>query len=156
MLLGIGYEFDDQPAADLAPAPNVWSSPARNEVAFLGGRTVVNDFSSEASLATSIEYRRALDDHLDWTFAWLHEGQPRLGRRNGLVSEIWLVRTLGEGRWTIGAGGGIDVVADVYSGDLAEGGHERLATVFSLTARYRLTPNWSARHVAPHQRRSPL
>jgi hypothetical protein len=143
VLLGIGYEFDD--SADLAPAPGVWSSSTRNEVAFLGGGTVVNDFSSEASLATSVEYRRALNDHLDWTLAWLHEGQPRLARRNGLVSEIWLARTLGDGQWTIRAGAGIDVVADVYSGDFAEGGHERLAAVLSLTARYRLTPSWSAR-----------
>ena len=39
----------------------------------------------------------------------------------------------------------MDVVVDVYSGDFAEGGRERLAGVFSLTTDYRVTPNWSAR-----------
>ena len=145
VLLGIGYKFDDEPTADAAPARSAWSSSIRNEVAFLGGRAVVNDFSSEPSFAMSVEYRRSLNDHFDWTLAWLHEGQPRLARRHGVVSELWLRRALGEGRWTIGAGIGVDVVVDVYSGDFAEGGRERLAAIFSLTAGYRLTPDWTAR-----------
>jgi hypothetical protein len=144
VLLGIGYKFDE-PTTDAAPVRSVWSSSTRNEVAFFGGQAVVNDFSSEPSFAMSVEYRRSLNDHFDWTLAWLHEGQPRLARRHGVVSELWLGRTLGEGRWTIGAGIGVDVVVDVYSGDFAEGGRERLAAIFSLTSSYRLTPDWSAR-----------
>jgi len=145
VLLGIGYKFDGEPRADAAPAGSGLSSSTRNEVAFFGGRAVVNDFSSEPSFATSVEYRRSLNDYFDWTLAWLHEGQPRLARRHGVVSELWLGRTLGDGRWTIGAGIGVDVVVDVYPGDFAEGGRERLAAIFSLTASYRLNPEWSAR-----------
>jgi hypothetical protein len=145
VLLGIGYKFDGEPRADAAPARSAWSSSTRNEVAFFGGRAVVNDFSSEPSFATSVEYRRSLNDHFDWTLAWLHEGQPRLARRHGVVSELWLGRALGEGRWTIGAGIGVDVIVDVYSGDFPHGGRERLAAIFSLTSSYRLTPDWRAR-----------
>jgi hypothetical protein len=144
VLLGIGYKFDGEPA-DAAPARSAWSSSTRNEVAFLGGQAVVNDFSSEPSFAMNVEYRRSLNDHLDWTLAWLHEGQPRLARRHGVVSELWVDRTLGEGRWTIGAGIGVDVVADVYPGDFAHGGRERLAGILSLTSSYRLNPDWNAR-----------
>lgn len=147
VLLGIGYKFDGEPTADAAPGRSAWASSTRNEVAFLGGQAVVNDFSSEPSFAMSVEYRRSLNDHFDWTLSWLHEGQPRLARRNGVVSELWLGRTLGEGRWTIGAGLGVGVIVDVYSGDFADGGRERLAPIFSLTARYRLTPDWSARAI---------
>jgi hypothetical protein len=145
VLLGIGYKFDGEPRADAAPARSAWSSSTRNEVAFFGGQAVVNDFSSEPSFAMSVEYRRALNDHLAWTLAWLHEGQPRLARRHGVVSELWLGRTFGEGRWTIGAGLGVDVIVDVYPGDFAEGGRERLAGIFSLTTGYRVAPNWSTR-----------
>ena len=145
VLLGLGYEFDGDPTAPKVPDGGAWSAPTRNEVAFFGARTVVNDFSSEPSFGMSVEYRRSLNDHFDWTLAWLHEGQPRLARRNGVVAEFWLRRPLGEGRWTIGAGLGVDVVVDVYSGDFPEGGRERLAAIFSLTASYRLTPNSSAR-----------
>jgi len=133
VLLGVGYKLDGEPTIDAAPARSAWSSSTRNEVAFLGGRAVVNDFSSEPSFAMSVEYRRSLNDHFDWTLAWLHEGQPRLARRHGVVSELWLGRTLGEGRWTIGAGIGVDVVADVFPGDFAEGGRER-AGVFAAGA----------------------
>jgi len=145
VLLGVGYKLDGEPTTDAAPARSAWSSSTRNEVAFLGGRAVVNDFSSEPSFAMSVEYRRSLNDHFDWTLAWLHEGQPRLARRHGVVSELWLGRTLGEGRWTIGAGIGVDVVADVFPGDFAEGGRERLAGILSLTSSYRLNPDWNAR-----------
>jgi hypothetical protein len=145
VLLGIGYKFDGEPTGDAAPVRSAWSPSTRNEVAFLGGRAVVNDFSSEPSFAMSVEYRRSLNDHFDWTLAWLHEGQPRLARRHGVVSELWLGRTLGDGRWTIGAGLGLDIVVDVYSGDFAEGGRERLAAILSLTTGYRVTPSWTAR-----------
>jgi hypothetical protein len=145
VLLGLGYKFDGDPTAPKAPDGGAWSAPTRNEVAFFGARTVVNDFSSEPSFGMSVEYRRSLSDNFDWTLAWLHEGQPRLARRNGVVAELWLRRPLGEGRWTIAVGLGVDVVVDVYSGDFPEGGHERLAAIFSLTASYRLTRDWSAR-----------
>jgi len=65
VLLGVGYKFDAEPTADVTPVRGAWSPSTRNEVAFLGGQAVVNDFSSESSFAMSIEYRRSLNDHFD-------------------------------------------------------------------------------------------
>jgi hypothetical protein len=146
LLLGIGYRFDDR-ATDSTSEPHL--SPVAqsvSELTFYAGRSVVNDFSSEGALAASIEYRRAINEIAEWSIAWLHEGQPRLARRNGVAAQIWVQRLLAEGRFTIGAGIGPFVAIDFYSSEmLPEGARERLAAVISLTASYRFDPHGSVR-----------
>src|SRR5437870_6492892 len=146
VLFGVGYQLDDLPAAEGRPA--IFSGIGERNDAELGvmlGTTFVNDFDSEASFAKSIEYRRGLGRFLDWTIAWLNEGNSRLVRRNGVVTQLWLVRPVWDERATLEAGVGPYVIVDTYGGGDTAGGYERVAGLFSLGASYRLTARWRAR-----------
>jgi len=146
VLFGLGYQLDDLPAVEGRPA--IFSGIGErsdSEVGVMLGIAVVNSFDSETSFAKSIEYRRGLGRYLDWTIAWLNEGNSRLVRRNGVVTQLWLVRPVWDERATLEAGVGPYVIVDTYGGGDTAGGYERVAGLFSLGASYRLTARWRAR-----------
>lgn len=94
-LVGVGYQLD-KPSQ---PKPSYdrqerWDQTCNNEITLLVGRTITNSFDSERSTALSIEYRRRLLNYLDWTLSWLHEGDNRLIRRDGVASQLWVVKIL--------------------------------------------------------------
>lgn len=147
VLLGVGYRLDGTPVPDAQSA--MWSSNGSatgHELTLSAGQTVVNSFDSERARAYAVEYRRGLGRHLDWTLAWLNEGDARLLRRQGLATQLWLLRPLLDGRLTLGVGAGPYLAVDRdRSTPGAESRRERLAGLLSLGARYRVNPDFLLR-----------
>jgi hypothetical protein len=145
-LVGVGYQLDAPPF----PVPIAEKSPQRdkttsNELTLFVGRTAVNSFNSEHSLARSIEYRRGLWRNLDWTVSWLNEGDSRLVRRNGICTQLWGVRAFFDDRLALGVGGGAYITIDNYNKTSANEGDELLSGITTLTASYRIDPHWALR-----------
>lgn len=147
VLLGIGYRFSPPPSSSYpAEAPPPVEHTSNNEITFFFGHTIVNTFKSEAAAATAVEYRRRIARHLDWTAGWLHEGDARLIRRNGVTSQFWAVESLLDDSVLFGIGGGPYFAIDSYVHTLpGESGSTPVSGLLTLTADYRFTPHWSVR-----------
>lgn len=143
VLGGIGYHFD--PDLEPVDAMKDHRDGANNEITVFGGRTIVNSFRSQESLAIGVEYRRRLLRHLEWTIGGIHEGDTRLSRRDGLVTQIWPNQDLLEGLFSVGAG--IGPYLDVSHHDNALNGDDdrRVACLLTLSGAWRMTPHWSLR-----------
>ena len=91
LLLGVGYQWDVQPWLTGTARPPVPNKVAKkNELTVFAGRTIVNSFKSEYSLASGIEYRRWLGRFFEGTIAVLDEGENERIERNGAVAQLWL------------------------------------------------------------------
>jgi hypothetical protein len=143
LLLGLGYRLDALPG----DRPKTSVSDSDRELTLYAGKTIANDFDSERSTATSIEYRRALTPRLEWSVAWINEGDPHQERRDGVAAQLWAVRPFFNERLTLGLGfGPYFTVSDRdQSSSLDDGERRRLAGLLSLTAGYRLSPTWRLR-----------
>ncbi|MEO5698885.1 MAG: hypothetical protein ABIS17_14240 [Casimicrobiaceae bacterium] len=142
ILLGLGYRW----GSGLVEAKPEGDMPlARNEINVMFGQTVVNSFASDQSIAGALEYRRSLRHWLDWSVTALHEGDTRVIRRNGLASQLWLVRRAHGDRVALGVGLGPYIALDNHDPVNVDGGHERLAALISLSASYRFSPRWNVR-----------
>src|SRR5439155_17893229 len=118
----------------------------RHELSLSAGRTIVNSFNSELAAATSLEYRYGLGRDLDWTVTWLNEGDARVLRRQGVAMQLWLRQPLLNERLALGVGTGPYLAVDRDKGKPADDGeHERLAGLLSITARYRMSPDFLVR-----------
>ena len=73
---GIGYQLDPPPSPgpDLR-APRQTERTTDQEVALLGGQTVVNLPENGTSTAGSIDYRRGLWRYLEWTAGSFTRGE---------------------------------------------------------------------------------
>ena len=146
-LIGIGYQLEAPPT----PGPLPTASPQKrktteNELTVFLGRTIVNSFNSEHSLAAAVEYRRGLWRYVDWTAGWLFEGDNRLSRRNGLTTQLWATRALLDDRLSLGIGVGPYINIDHYRNPLQTSERTRaISGIVTLTASYRLTPDWALR-----------
>ena len=139
-LFGIGYQLD----APSSRGPLTETIPqgektTQNEVAIFLGQTIVNSFNSERSLATAVEYRRGLLDHVDWTVSWIHEGDARLARRNGVATQLWAVRDAFDRRLAIGAGIGPYLALDFHEATTLPHERERVSALVTASAAFRLT-----------------
>ena len=96
--------------------------------------------------------------NVEWDISWIHEGVREAARRNGVATELWLVRSLFDDRLVLGAGIGPYLTFDFYpdvglgpfgvpTANRADRSHERLAGLLSMTAAYRFDSRWSARVV---------
>jgi len=144
-LAGIGYHFE--PALkplDTKAARSQQEMP--NEVSLLAGQTIVNSFESQKSLAAAVEYRRHLSRHFDATVAGLYEGDNRLVRRDGLMTELWITQELIDDTLNVGAGGGPYFNLGRYHNPFqGRGADQFLSGIISLTGSYRFTPHWALR-----------
>lgn len=138
-LVGIGYQLDASPNPGPLPRPPVQSERTTdNELTLFLGQTVVNNPGSPKSLAWSAEYRRGLSRYLDLTVAWLNEGNNELIRRNGAITQLWLVRSFLEDHLTLGYGlGGYFTVDRRGDPQPGEGGSAFAAGIMSVTASLR-------------------
>lgn len=84
LIAGLGYHFDEaKSSAALTDASYQWHDrPWELDGAL--GRTVVNSFKSERSLAKSIDMRLKFADHFTGTISFINEGDARLERRWGV------------------------------------------------------------------------
>ena len=142
ILLGVGYRLEERQAGAPAPAPRT----GRSEISLFAGGTILNSFRSQNSVATAIEYRRAIARHADWTLGWLHEGGNRIIRRNGVTTQLWAVRAFPGERLTLGAGAGAYIVVNKEGlVDVPGDGEESVSGIVTLTAGYRFSADWLAR-----------
>ena len=82
---------------------------------------------------------------MDWTVAWLYEGDNRLFRRDGLTTQLWAVRDFLDDRVALGIGGAY-IVLDHYSNQPETSGANRsLSGVVTLSGSYRFHPHWHMR-----------
>jgi hypothetical protein len=117
-----------------------------NEVTVLLGRTIVNSFASQQSLAAGIEYRRLISRHLDWTLSGLYEGDNRLARRDGVMTQLWAAQELLDDSLSVGAGAGAYFNLSHYHNPFqGPDANHVLSGIISITGSYRLTPHWAAR-----------
>lgn len=149
-LAGIGYQLEAPSAlgaqTTTPPQHDKHDKTTQNEITAFLGRSVVNSFDSEHALATSVEYRRGLLPYLDWTAAYLFEGDSRLIRRNGVTTQLWAVREFFADRLALGVGGGAYFAVDHNKNSPINTDHDGfLSAIFSFTASYRFHPHWQAR-----------
>ncbi|GFO60051.1 hypothetical protein GMST_23760 [Geomonas silvestris] len=141
-LAGIGYHFE--PA--LEPLDRKNEQRLDNEVTLLFGQTIVNSFDSPRSIAAELEYRRRLTRHLEWTAAGLYEGDNRLVRRDGLLTQLWVAQELLDDALSVGAGAGLYFnLGHYHSPFQGTGARHFLSGVVGLTGSYRVTEHWSVR-----------
>ena len=149
VLFGVGCQLGSP--GETSPADVTTSKVDQDRpdvlVAYLG-RTIVNSFDSEHSVAVGIEYRRRLSKYLEGSVGWLYEGDSRLVRRDGITGEVWIVRNFLEDRLGLGIGGGLYFNLDSYH-HVFEPNNTRktVSGIVSLTGSYRVTPEWELRAV---------
>jgi hypothetical protein len=145
-LLGLGYQLDPPPSG--GPEPELLYQPrttAKNEITlFLGATDVFNNGSSH-SVAAAIEYRRALLRYLEWSAALLYEGESDLIRRRGVATQLWAVKSFLNDDLSLGVGAGPYLAFDSLAKG-GQGGNELFVLpIITMTAGYRLNPQWGAR-----------
>ena len=115
----------------------------RNEIAVHGGNTVVNSFHSELSKAASVEYRRAIGRYLDASLAFVNEGDSRVVRRNGFITQLWAARSFLDEHLVLGIGGGAYVAVDQRRVPKPnEKTKELLAGIVTMRAALRFAGRW--------------
>jgi hypothetical protein len=146
-MLGVGYQLDYSQGHSPSTVAQTSEKTTGNEVTVLIGRTIVNSCDSEKSTAQSIEYRRGIWRYMDWTIAWIDEGDNRLIRRNGILSQVWAVRAFFDDHLTLGVGLGPYFLIDRYRSarQNEDEDTDTVAGVISLSVSYRFNPNWLVR-----------
>ncbi len=149
-VLGVGYRF--WPAREPGPAaiPEEDKEPiplkTGDEAMLFVGQTIVNSPQDQKGVASGVELRKGIAPHLDWTLTWLNEGDPRILRRNGLGSQLWLVDAYLRNRLAVGVGLGgyyfIDRRRPPQPGFEAT---RDLAYLLSATVSWRFARHWFAR-----------
>ena len=144
---GFGWQLESPPTPGPVSRPTPQGKRSlRNEISLFSGRTIVNSFSSEHSLAAGVEYRRALLPYLDGTIGWLYEGDNRLLRRHGLITQVWAVHDFLHDRLSLGVGAGVYFALDHYSDtSFSKGKSRALSAIATFTGSVRLTPHWQVR-----------
>jgi hypothetical protein len=144
VLAGIGYQLEAPRSPDQPPlSTSKTEESTPNEITLLGGQTIVNSPDSENATSWMAEYRRRLGRHFDWTIGWLKEGNPDPIRRNGLITELWLVRSFFDDRLTLGVGAGPYVALDNHR--KPDDDELTVAGLITLSAAYQFRQPWSIR-----------
>ncbi|MBP1626157.1 MAG: hypothetical protein H6Q00_632 [Holophagaceae bacterium] len=149
-LLGVGYRLGKVKAEE-EPAPGTSTTLEAflpDEITVFMGQSVLNSIQDQKGLAFGAEIRKGLADHCDWTFTWLHEGDPQVVRRNGLGSQVWLVGSYMPGKLTLGVGAGVYAFLDEkLQKDDPKSYRDNLGGLVSLTAAYRFKGPWAIRAI---------
>ena len=141
VLYGIGYSFRGD-ESDQQGDPQ--KAELRGfQLSALAGFTIVNSFSSETSLAKSVELRRTPGGQFEWTLAWLSEGSSGTFHRDGFTAQGWLVRDWHEGNTTLALGVGPYAIVDASGEERQNARH--LAGMASLSASQRFAAHWRGR-----------
>jgi hypothetical protein len=147
LLLGVGYQLDAPPVpGPLRHSTTLRQNTTRNELTLFLGKTILNSFNSEDSTAMAVEYRRGLTPYIDWSLTLLHEGGYHIIRRNGITSQLWLVRPFLSDRLVLGAGAGAYFVLNKeHLTDNTDDEDEDISGIVTLTTSYRFNTKWLAR-----------
>lgn len=146
LMAGIGCRLDDSLSPNRAGDSSITESKLLNEFIFLGGWTIVNSRDSENDSSFMLEYLRRLGEHFDWTVGYLNEGDPGPIRRNGILSQLWLVGHFFHAQTELGVAIGPYVSLDRHRN--SESGDKNapvVAGMITLGAAYEFLPAWTAR-----------
>jgi hypothetical protein len=137
ILYGLGYTFrgDEGNQKDV--------EPLGYELSALVGVAIVNSFSSETSVAKSVELRRTSGGQFEWTLAWLDEGTSGRLHRDGFSAQGWLARGWHEGNTTLAVGVGPYAIVDTFGEQRQK--TRRWAGLASLSASQRFAAHWRGR-----------
>ena len=105
------------------------------------GQTVLNSAKGENDIAMGAEYRRSVFRYMDWTVAWLNEGDTRPIGRYGAMSQLWAVHPFFNDHLVLGIGGGPYLARDKYSGEDEDRTNPGRRPV--TDGRYRFTSHWA-------------
>jgi hypothetical protein len=141
VLYGLGYNFRDAAGTPEDSREDV--QPLGYQVSAMAGVAIANSFSSEKSLANSVELRRTPGGPFEWTVAWLDEGTTGLLHRDGFAAEGWLARHWHEGDTTFALGLGPYAIIDTV-GEQRQVTHH-WAGLVSLSASQRFAAHWRGR-----------
>jgi hypothetical protein len=136
VLGGVGYRFDVPVTGLSSPKANF----GKNQITILLGETAVNNNNNKHAFAHSVEYRRTLLDHVDWTMSYLDEGKSDLIDRRGGTAELWATQRFFGERLDLGIGGGVYGAFDSRHAHVFG-----LNGIISLTAGYRFGDHWGLR-----------
>lgn len=147
VLAGIGYQLEAPRSPDQTSASSPGTeSNVKNEVTVFGGVTIVNSCDSENTTSWMLEYRRSLGRYFDWTIGWLSEGHPGPLDRDGLITQLWLVRSFFEDRLTLGVGAGPYVALDKLRKQESGGDDElTVAGLVTMSVAYQFRSPWIIR-----------
>jgi hypothetical protein len=144
ILAGIGYHFE--PALEPQPSAQTRRLGPKNEITLFLGQTIANSLDSQKAIAAGLEYRRHVTRHVDWTFGGIYEGDNRLIRRDGIVTQLWAVQTLVEDTLQVGAGVGAYFDIGHYNNPFNGANDDRfVSAIVTLTGSYFFAPQWGVR-----------
>ena len=127
------------------PGPDAWRRG--QELSVFAGGTTVNTFASQKARARGIEFRHDLGRYSEWSITVLNEGSNELIRRNGVASQLWLVRPAWNGALRLGVGlglyGNLDRRRPAEEGESE--GRRGVAGIMGMSAAVRIAGPWSAR-----------
>jgi len=150
-VVGLGYWFGrgDRPTAGkLGDAPPEHDYVTGNELTLFGGQSVVNTFLDQKAIAYAGEYRHGLFPHVDITASAIHEGDPRVVRRDGVAAQLWAVNTFFHERVSVGVGLGPYLYIDHrHPTPRTRISPAVAAPLVSLTMAARLSDHWLVRAV---------
>ncbi|HTW37179.1 MAG TPA: hypothetical protein VMD49_01265 [Steroidobacteraceae bacterium] len=140
VLLGVGYWLNAplEPSSGQSASRGAVGDLATQQLGVFGGKTIENNFYDDRSTAFGVEYRYLMDRHVEFSAAWLNEGDGASGRHNGVLVEGWLVDEVFTPRFAVGIGAGPYIALQPYL-DTERVEAERLTGMASMTASYRLT-----------------
>ncbi|MBJ6726883.1 hypothetical protein [Geomesophilobacter sediminis] len=150
-LIGVGYQLDQPDSCGPLPRPPKHrKQKTDHEITLFLGQTVVNRPGSPKSLATDVEYRYTILPYLDMSASWLHESDDRVTRRDGIITQAWLVRGFCTDHLALGIGLGPYFAVNERSGplliDRRFGGIVSPMLSFTATLRnFEFNPDLSAR-----------
>jgi hypothetical protein len=131
LMVGVGYQFNGVKGDKL----HLDGPSTDDTVTALAGQGISNSLNSERSTIAAIEYRRAVGRYVDWTVTAINEGNTGQTKRNGIATQLWLIRSLNP-KVEIGMGAGPYFNALVPDG---EGQRSHKAGLASIASRYHLT-----------------
>ncbi|HEX5345389.1 MAG TPA: hypothetical protein VFX55_23030 [Duganella sp.] len=131
LMLGVGYQFDGVKGDKL----HLEGPPTDESLSLMGGRSIRNSLRSEMSTIAALEYRRAVGRYVDWTVTAIDEGNAPQSKRNGVATQLWLIRSLSQ-KVELGMGAGWYFNAKVPDGPQAR---SHKAGLVSVAGRYHLS-----------------
>lgn len=131
LLLGVGYQFDGIRGDKL----HIDDANIDQAVTVMAGQGITNSLDSERSPISAIEYRRAVGRYVDWTVTAINEGDSPQSKRNGVATQLWLIRSITP-KTEIGMGAGMYFNGKVPDG---EGQRSHKAGLVSIGGRYHIT-----------------
>jgi hypothetical protein len=103
--VGLGYKFN---SSDISTKQTLNLSGLRNELSILLGISIVDIPEEHNGFAISVEYRRNLWSHVDFTVSYLNEGKNDGVARQGIAVQLWATQKISD-CISIGIGGGLYV-----------------------------------------------